>query len=193
MSRIQKTMPIRNKHSQGFTIVELLIVIVVIGILAAITIVAYNGVTAKAQATRIVSVYNAVDKAMRLAATDQDWSTWPNDGGGALIPEDPSNDNLDMRAVARSSPLSPYLTEEVFPSQYIVRYDNDGDEHIDCGPDHGGASLYVSGGKISPAIAEAVNKMIDHDDDLTCGKISYLPNAAGNMQLNMYLSFTQDL
>jgi prepilin-type N-terminal cleavage/methylation domain-containing protein len=36
----------RNNH--GFTIVELLIVIVVIGILAAITIVAYNGVTQRA-------------------------------------------------------------------------------------------------------------------------------------------------
>ncbi len=36
------------QNKRGFTIVELLIVIVVIGILAAITIVAYNGVTARA-------------------------------------------------------------------------------------------------------------------------------------------------
>lgn len=42
-----------NKNKQtGFTIVELLIVIVVIGILAAITIVAYNGIQAKARDTR---------------------------------------------------------------------------------------------------------------------------------------------
>jgi prepilin-type N-terminal cleavage/methylation domain-containing protein len=37
-----------SKQSRGFTIVELLVVIVVIGILAAITIVSYTGITAKA-------------------------------------------------------------------------------------------------------------------------------------------------
>jgi prepilin-type N-terminal cleavage/methylation domain-containing protein len=40
-----------NKKNDGFTIVELLIVIVVIGILAAITIVAYNGVQKRANAS----------------------------------------------------------------------------------------------------------------------------------------------
>ena len=39
----------RTPHRQGFTIVELLIVIVVIGILAAITIVAFNGVQDRAK------------------------------------------------------------------------------------------------------------------------------------------------
>ena len=38
-------------YRNGFTIVELLIVIVVIGILAAITIVSFNGVTARANTT----------------------------------------------------------------------------------------------------------------------------------------------
>lgn len=43
----------QNKKQLGFTIVELLIVIVVIGILAAITVVAYNGIQNRASDTAI--------------------------------------------------------------------------------------------------------------------------------------------
>ena len=54
-----------NKQ-QGFTIVELLIVIVVIGILAAITIVAYNNVNDKARASSAVSALDQAKKKLEL-------------------------------------------------------------------------------------------------------------------------------
>lgn len=55
----------------GFTIVELLIVIVVIGILAAITIVAYNGIQNRAKNVRVVSGMNAYVKAISAYTADK--------------------------------------------------------------------------------------------------------------------------
>lgn len=58
----------KKQTQQGFTIVELLIVIVVIGILAAITIVAYNGIQERARAT---SVSTALSQAATKLAVYQ--------------------------------------------------------------------------------------------------------------------------
>jgi general secretion pathway protein G len=56
----------KHKQQTGFTIVELLIVIVVIGILAAITIVAYNGMQDRARTNgRIVDLKN-IQKSIEL-------------------------------------------------------------------------------------------------------------------------------
>jgi prepilin-type N-terminal cleavage/methylation domain-containing protein len=54
------------KANQGFTIVELLIVVVVIAILAAITIVSYNGITNQANASAAKSTAASVQKKIEL-------------------------------------------------------------------------------------------------------------------------------
>ncbi len=67
---------ISQNKQKGFTIVELLIVIVVIGILAAISIVAYNGVTQKARDDqRLADARNIVNAAASYQAERGNWPT----------------------------------------------------------------------------------------------------------------------
>jgi prepilin-type N-terminal cleavage/methylation domain-containing protein len=58
------------KSRPGFTIVELLIVIVVIGILVAITIVAYNGMQNRSRDSRRTSDIAAIQKLLELYKAD---------------------------------------------------------------------------------------------------------------------------
>jgi general secretion pathway protein G len=59
-----------HRQPNGFTIVELLIVIVVIGILAAITVVAYNGIQDRARTTTVNSDLATIQKAMLMYRAD---------------------------------------------------------------------------------------------------------------------------
>lgn len=59
-----------TKKQTGFTIVELLIVIVIIGILAAITIVAYNGIQNRAKIATISSDLSSAAKLLSLYEVD---------------------------------------------------------------------------------------------------------------------------
>lgn len=69
-----------GKTSRGFTIVELLIVIVVIGILAAITIVAFTGIQTRARDAERSSEAAAIMKAVEMYRADN--GSYPLQSGG---------------------------------------------------------------------------------------------------------------
>ena len=60
----------KRKNNHGFTIVELLIVIVVIGILAAITIISYSGVQKRAYNTAMIAAVNAWIQGLTLQGVE---------------------------------------------------------------------------------------------------------------------------
>lgn len=64
---------IRKQH--GFTIVELLIVVVIVAILASITIVAYTGIQQRSKNSAVAATVTSYVKALMLSATDK--SSYP--------------------------------------------------------------------------------------------------------------------
>lgn len=69
--KIKVNMPKNKQKHTGFTLVELLIVIVVIAILATVSIVAYNGVQIRAKNTQLSSVAANYAKALQLYKVDE--------------------------------------------------------------------------------------------------------------------------
>lgn len=77
-----------NNKTTGFTIVELLIVIVVIGILAAITLTSYTGITAKANNATLIS--DLANNTKKLSMYNAQYGEYPHINSTTGCPEAPS-------------------------------------------------------------------------------------------------------
>ena len=113
-----------KKSERGFTIIELLIVIVIIAILAAITIVAYNGVTTKANnstAQGNASSVRSVAEAMN--ADGQGYPTTP----GALTSYSGSTKLPSGVTVVNSAPPANNAAASVTTIYVLNDANSDGD------------------------------------------------------------------
>lgn len=72
-------MTLKQTKQRGFTIVELLIVVVIIAILAAITIVAYNGIQNRAKTTAAAGAASTLQKKSEAYFTGSTANAYPSD------------------------------------------------------------------------------------------------------------------
>ena len=95
----------------GFTIVELLIVIVVIAILAAISVVAYNGIQTRARDTARIQKIKDISKAIELYKVDNGYYPQIQDGNGSETTCGSQTENwghCDRNNILATA-LSPYM------------------------------------------------------------------------------------
>ncbi len=85
-----------TRLSGGFTLIELVIVVAIIGILAAIAIPMYGSVTEKARIARAQADLDAIRKAVEMLLSDT--GQWPGHQTFGIINTAPSNEIWDLNA-----------------------------------------------------------------------------------------------
>lgn len=155
-----------HKRHKGFTIVELLIVIVVIGILATITVVAYNNITQRADNSRRLSNLKQWSTLIRTYQVINGGDFRPTelaDNADTLgiyycLGENFPHDNLCWNAWDEeyATPESPSLMAELktvgtLPSQYYT------DDNLPDGFGYGPIVAYNDDGSLSPTSIEYIS------------------------------------
>lgn len=175
-----------RKTTSGFTIIELIVVIVVVGILATITVVAYRDFQARSTASALQANLKDIEKPLRAYASEQQWSTWPQDN---VI--DPGKSNPSIQTLINDIPaFKQYIntapTASGLPASAWT-YDYDGDVKPDCGSKYNGTNIVVTG--VAQNVVNYIDSAMD-DGDNNCGRIRY---DAAALKLFYSLSYTNDL
>ena len=135
---------------RGFTIVELLMVIVVVAILASVTIVAYRGVQARARDSVKISTVNKLTKALEMYYLDNGRYPGLQDGSGVEGACGSLTDNWGWcdRMKALTDALAPYLTTDPVSlssfttgTTYYYYYNSSGNDNFM----HYGLMAYLEG------------------------------------------------
>ncbi|MBM3117636.1 pilin [Jeongeupia naejangsanensis] len=89
-----------KKMQQGFTLIELMIVVAIIGILAAVAIPSYQNYTKKAKFTEVMQSTQAIKTAVELCINDTN-DVNACDGGSNEIPADTTGGSATVAAVGK--------------------------------------------------------------------------------------------
>ena len=100
-----------KSNQSGFTIVELLIVIVVIAILAAITIVAYNGIQSRAKTRSAQAAANTIVKKAEAANTIN--SGYPTATGNFTSEASLTGSGITLAADITAAPSAPATVQYI--------------------------------------------------------------------------------
>ena len=129
-------MTTKNIKNQGFTLVELLIVIVIIAILTVVSLVAYNGLQNQAKTSAAKSAADAVAKKAELYNTAK--SSYPDDLSKLTDPSDSGEPYyLDVKTVKAPASAFPAVGNPISPAPQEANTI----EYKVCGADKKGAHV----------------------------------------------------
>lgn len=140
------------RKQTGFTIVELLIVIVIIGILAAITIVAYNGIQNRARASAAQSLAAQANK--KVMAYQASEGSYPADLTTAGVTD---TSNLQYSVNNSGSPATYCLTATNGNVSYFVGSSQSTPQNGGCNGHGQGGTAAITNMAVNPSMASTSN------------------------------------
>ena len=162
---------------RGFTIVELLIVIVIIAILAAVTVIAFNGVRNRAQGVVIGDEFKKIEKALSLYKHAMGLSSWPIDTDTTYWMGPPNGGNPPISAIIAAKPafreFLPSVSSVPIGTANYYAFDNELDTYSGCSNAPSGVNIYIpSVTTADTPLMQAVDDAID-DGNLACGRVRF--------------------
>jgi prepilin-type N-terminal cleavage/methylation domain-containing protein len=162
-------MTFKNK---GFTLIEILVVVSIIGLLASSTLTAMNGAGESTQAARVALDIKQLENALVSFYIANGAGTWfyENICSQCYLYENLIT-NTDFGRYYPTAPQTP------FTGAYHYDHDTANDQFV-CGGDVGaGTNIFVFGG--SYELYERLETAYDDDGTAECGKIRFRPGVSG--------------
>jgi prepilin-type N-terminal cleavage/methylation domain-containing protein len=116
-----------KQKTTGFTIVELLFVIVVIGILAAITIVAYNGIQSRAKSAKVQQDLKSMQRLVELYKAEN--GSYPSSGGTWSYSASSPDGFIPSIVPTFASALPRFTADSVVNSGHCYVYNSNGTDY----------------------------------------------------------------
>lgn len=176
-------------QSNGFTIVEILVVLVVMSIIVSITVVSYRSVQNNAQANALATEIRNVDRSFRALATKTGMSTWWIDnaltGSGSPSIQSIMTANADFSGYIKTAPkVSGLSTTWTYINNGNARSTSACDNYTTTG-----VNLAITG--VTEDIISSVDKLLQDDGSTTCGKVRW--GSANSTTMIYQLSFSQPI
>jgi prepilin-type N-terminal cleavage/methylation domain-containing protein len=170
-------------NKNGYTLVELMISIGIIGILISISTLSYGNIRARAQANKVATDFQQI----RLG-----WELWKNTNNAAW-PEEGDTTNPDI--ICDPDPFTEPSIDQTVVQTYLgdvyqdpwgirYSYDNDQDTFTTGGDADSGVNIAMQwcagNGELYIRLAPIIDQTIDGGDGETAGKVRWTTNPSVN-------------